>query len=111
MTPLGDLTIRKSDLVFESASEARIALDELTSVETAGLLQAVVENHAASVLESGELYPVSVTLDVSVAAAAGAEVQFSSRIDRKTRTLIFASGVATQNDRHLLKATVVFRIS
>ena len=74
MTPLEDLTIRKSALVFESASEARIAVDDLTSSETAGLLQAVVETHAASVLESGELHPVSVTLDLDAASPVRAHV-------------------------------------
>ena len=111
MSILEDLIIRKSALVFQSTSEASVALDGLSSAEIAGLLEAVVEMHAASLLESGELFPVSVTLDMSGEAASGPEIQFSSRIDRKTRTLIFASGVAVQNDRHLLKATVVFRIS
>ena len=51
------------------------------------------------------------TFDVSADAVTGNEIAFESRIDRKTRTLIFASGIAKQNDRHLLKATVVYRIS
>ena len=111
MTTLEDLIIRKSDLTFQSASEASIPAGERTSTQIAGLLQAVVEHHAASLLDGAELYVVSVTLDMSGDADADGQVQFTGRIDRKTRTLIFASGTASQNDRHLVKATVVFRIS
>ena len=111
MTVLEDLIIRKSALVFDSDSEARVSTEGLSSAELPGLLQAVVEQHAASVLEEGTAHAVSVTLDMSGDAKSGDDVEFRSRIDRKTRTLIFASGVATQSDRHLLKATVVFRIS
>ena len=110
MSILNDLTIPLSALQFASDSCAFATADDWTVIQVGVLLQAVVERHANSLVEEGELHSVSVTFDVSADAATGTEVAFESRIDRKTRTLIFASGIAKQNDRHLLKATVVFRL-
>ncbi|MEL6414758.1 MAG: hypothetical protein AAFQ15_07450 [Pseudomonadota bacterium] len=111
MSNLNDLTIPLSALDFTTDSTASATADDWTVIQVGVLLQAVVERHAKSLVEEGELHSVSVTFDVSADAATGSEVTFESRIDRKTRTLVFASGIAKQNDRHLLKATVVFRIS
>lgn len=111
MSNLNDLTIPLSALDFASDSTASATADHWTVIQVGVLLQAVVEHHASSLVEDGDLHSVSVTFDVSADAATGTQVEFESRIDRKTRTLIFASGIAKQNDRHLLKATVVFRIS
>lgn len=111
MSTMNDLTIPLSALDFSSDSMASAMADNWTGIQTGVLLQAVVENHARSVLTEGDVHSVSVTFDVSADAANGAQVEFESRIDRKTRTLVFASGIAKQNDRHLLKATVVFRIA
>ena len=111
MSNLNDLTIPLSTLEFASDSTATATAHEWTVIQVGVLLQAVVEHHAKSLVEEGDLHSVSVTFDVSADAATGTNVAFESRIDRKTRTLIFASGIAKQNDRHLLKATVVYRIS
>lgn len=111
MSNLNDLTIPLSALDFASDSAASATADDWTTIQVGVLLQAVVEHHARSVLDQGDIHSVSVTFDVSADASTGTQVEFESRIDRKTRTLIFASGIAKQNDRHLLKATVVFRIS
>ena len=111
MSNLNDLTIPLSALQFSSDSTASATADDWTVIQVGVLLQAVVERHSNSLVENGELHSVSVTFDVSADALTGTEVAFESRIDRKTRTLIFASGIAKQNDRHLLKATVVYRIS
>ncbi|MEL6666444.1 MAG: hypothetical protein AAFQ24_09920 [Pseudomonadota bacterium] len=111
MSNLNDLTIPLSTLEFASDSTATATAHEWTVIQVGVLLQAVVEHHAKSLEEEGDLHSVSVTFDVSADAATGTDVAFESRIDRKTRTLIFASGIAKQNDRHLLKATVVYRIS
>ena len=111
MSNLNDLTIPLSTLEFASDSTATATAHEWTVIQVGVLLQAVVEYHAKSLVEEGELHSVSVTFDVSADAATGTNVAFESQIDRKTRTLIFASGIAKQNDRHLLKATVVYRIS
>ena len=81
------------------------------TTQIGGLLQTVIEQHATDQLKNQTLHIVSVTYDASADAVSGDQVSFQSRIDRRTRTLIFASGLASQGDRHLLKATVVFRLT
>jgi len=110
MTDLIDLTIPLSQLTFEGDDKARTMAANGDTIQIGGLLQSVIQTHAARELDEGEPLAVSVTFDVSEPVQAGQEVSFESRIDRRTRTLIFASGTATQGGRHLLKATVVFRI-
>ena len=105
-----DLIIPLSALSFQSGEAATAVAAEWDTTQIGVLLQTVIERHAAAQLNDQSVHFVSVTYDVSAKAASGEEVQFSSRIDRKTRTLIFASGLAYQGARHLLKATVVFRI-
>ena len=111
MTTQTDLIIPLSALQFEGADKAHAVADDWDTTQIGVLLQQVVTQNAASLLDSGALHTVSVTFDVSAEAATGSDVKFESRIDRKTRTLIFASGLATQNDRVLLKATIVYRIA
>ena len=111
MSSMNDLTIPLSALSFETESTASAAAGAWSTIQVGVLLQAVIEHHCRSELEKGDLHSVSVTYDVSAEAVSGEDIAFESRIDRKTRTLIFASGIAKQNDRHLLKATVVFRIN
>ncbi|MEL6724701.1 MAG: hypothetical protein AAFP24_06775 [Pseudomonadota bacterium] len=105
-----DLTIPLSALKFESETQASAMAEAWNVFQVGVMLQMVIETTARGLLEEGSLETVSATFDMSASAMAGSEIQFESRIDRKTRTLIFASGIAKQNDRHLLKATVVFRI-
>jgi len=110
MASLEDFVVPRSALTFQTMSEASADIDQLSPAQLAGLLEAVIDHHARSLLEEGALSIVSITMDMSGESEIAGALQFASRIDRKTRTLIFASGVAKQNDRHLLKATVVFRI-
>lgn len=110
MTDLTDLTIPLTALEFQGDDTAIATADHWDTTQVGVLLQQVATRHAASVLDSGELATVSVSFDVSAEAATGSEVQFQSRIDRKTRTLVFASGLARQSNKVLLKTTVVFRI-
>ena len=111
MTKLPDLVIPLSALEFQDETKARATAENWDTTQIGVLLQQVVSEHAKGLLEEGTLHTVSVTFDVSAEAATGSLVQFESRIDRKTRTLIFASGLATQGDNVLLKATIVFRIA
>ena len=111
MTNLTDLTVPLSQLTFDGNDKASTLAASGDTIQIGGLLQAVIQRHAAAELEDGEPLTVSVTFDVSATAAPGEEVVFQSRIDRRTRTLIFASGIAAQAGNHLLKATVVFRIA
>ncbi len=111
MTTPTDLTIPLSALKFTSAESAEAVADNWDTIQIGVLLQHVVTEMATGTLAAGTLHTVSVTFDVSSEAATGREVSFKGRIDRKTRTLIFASGLATQGDQVLLKATIIYRIA
>ena len=110
MSNTPDLTIPLSALSLEADGTATAVAAQWSTTQIGVLLQTVIEHHASTAVPKQTLHFVSVTYDVSADAATGDEIQFSTRIDRRTRTLIFASGTANQNDRHLLKATVVFRL-
>jgi hypothetical protein len=110
MTQHTDLTVPISQLQFDGSNTARATATNWDVIQAGALLQHVIRTHASGELDGGKPLAVSVTFDVSDPAIDGEEVTFESRIDRRTRTLVFASGIATQGARHLLKATVVFRI-
>ena len=110
MSTRTDLNVPLSALEYHSDGAAIAEAENWNTTQIGVLLQTVIEQHAADQLKKQTLHFVSVTYDVSADAAHGDEIQFQSRIDRRTRTLIFASGTASQGDRHLLKATVVFRL-
>ena len=111
MTQLPDLTIPLSALDFQDDARAHATAENWDTPQIGVLLQQVIAQHATGLLDEGALHTVSVTFDVSAEAATGSLVQFESRIDRKTRSLIFSSGLATQGGSVLLKATIVFRIA
>lgn len=110
MTSLTDLTLPYSALSFDGDDRAIAIADAWSATQIAGLLQAVIERHALQAANSQPIHVVSMTFDVSSDDPLNDQLQFNSRIDRKTRTLVFASGLARQGDRHLLKATIVYRI-
>lgn len=110
MTHHTDLNLPISQLQFDGGNTARATAANWDVIQTGALLQHVIRTHTSRELDGGKPLAVSVTFDVSDPAIDGDEVTFESRIDRRTRTLVFASGIATQGARHLLKATVVFRI-
>ena len=105
-----DLNIPLSALQFSEDGAAMAVAESWNTTQVGVLLQTVIERHAAEQLNGQSLLFVSVSYDVSADVAAGETVRFQSRIDRRTRTLIFASGLASQGEDHLLKATVVFRL-
>ncbi|MEM7328270.1 MAG: hypothetical protein AAF437_05980 [Pseudomonadota bacterium] len=106
-----DLTIPLSALTFLEDGVATVIPESWNTTQIGVLLQTVIEQHADAQLKNQTLHFVSVTYDVSAEVESGTDVRFESRIDRRTRTLIFASGLARQGDRNLLKATVVFRLT
>ncbi len=111
MPVLTDLTIPISMLKFDADGGAAAPSAGLDLTQLGVLLQTVVEHHAQSLVEGAALHPVSLTFDVSEAPSGPDDVAMTSRIDRKTRTLIFASGLAQQAGRPRLKATIVYRIA
>lgn len=111
MSELNDLVVPLSALEFGPNGTARASSPTWNAAQVGGLLESVVEHFSAEQVAEGRLHIVSVTYDVSADAIANEPVTFQARIDRKTRTLIFASGSAEQSDRHILKASVVYRIA
>ncbi|MEO1662512.1 MAG: hypothetical protein AAFR51_16095 [Pseudomonadota bacterium] len=111
MPALTDLSIPISTLSFDAADAAKAPGAGLDITQLGVLLQTVVEQHAEGLVEGASLHAVSLTFDVSEAPSGSDVVAFNSRIDRKTRTLIFASGLASQAGRPRLKATIVYRIA
>ena len=112
MTELTDLIIPYSALqLAEDGHSWLLSETGIDTVQTSALLQKVIEREAEKTLESGDLYTVSATFDVSASASGHAVITFESRIDRKTRTLVFASGLALQDKKPLVRATMVYRIA
>jgi len=73
-------------------------------------LQQVVRAYAMSEIEGSVLSPVSVSFDITGDVQPAVATTFKAQIDRKTRTLIFASGIAAQGASPIAKATLVYRI-
>ena len=95
MSILDDLTIPLSRLwTFETADSMASCNRRGIGTRDPGWCAAPIRRRASckrSVLNQGDdVHSVSVTFDVSSdAATAGEKIDFESRIDRKTRTLIF----------------------
>lgn len=53
---------------------------------------------------------VSVTLDLSAIATEPGALTYTPRVDRKTRTILFTSGMAAGSGETVMTATVVYRI-
>lgn len=105
-----DLIIPLSKLEIAADGTGQLPALDLSLSALALVLQSVAEQVIGRDIDGAGLNTVSVTIDVTGEPSADAETSFEPRIDRKTRTLIFASGLAKQNGRPLLKATMVFRI-
>ena len=107
-----DLNIPFSQLVSTASGGAEIALEEaLDQTQIGGLLQNVVESHVTADLSTGQsVQPVSVSFDIAGALSGQAKLEFEPVIDRRTRTLVFANGIAKQAGRPILQATMVYRI-
>lgn len=54
---------------------------------------------------------VSVTFDVAAATADASTLSYQSRIDRKTRTILFTGGAAEGPQGIVMTATAVYRIT
>ena len=110
MTHLSDLTIPYSALKFEGDEKASATGVPAQHEVLSALLMQVVRRHAESLADGEPVAPVSVSVDVTGQVSGAAPLDFESQVDRKTRTIIFIGGTATQEGRPLLKATAVYRI-
>lgn len=99
-------------LQWSGADAARLEPgDEALSPDAAmALLVQVVRSAAGAAADGAEVHPVSVTLDITGSLDAAAALDFSASIDRRTRTIVFLNGSATQGETTVVTATAVFRI-
>lgn len=63
-----------------------------------------------SALAGVRVEPVSITLDVTGRVAEGEAAAFETRIDRQTRTMVFANAQLRSAGANVMMATGVFRI-
>ena len=80
-------------------ADERLALD----------LMAAIRAHVEQTCAPNHVELVSTTIDATGHAVDGA-VSFSPRIDRRTRTVVFAAGTASTTGHVVMSATVVYRI-
>ncbi|MEE9379906.1 MAG: hypothetical protein V3V03_00735 [Hyphomonadaceae bacterium] len=112
MTKLDDEIIPYSGLDFQADGSAVITRSD-KSIEpevASGLLMRVVRRAAEAAADGSEVKPVTVNVNVTGPVNSGADVCFSAEIDRRTRTLVFASGAATVGGKIALAVTAVYRI-
>lgn len=106
-----DLTIPYSALEFDSERIATLRTASNDHEVLSALLMETVRHHGEALTEGAGIVPVSVTIDVTGSVSGETPIRFQSDIDRKTRTLLFIGGEASQDGAPLLKATAVYRIS
>ncbi len=94
----------------EGAASAMVSRSGWQAEVLAALISRVIRAHAEGEAAPGRIEPVSVSIDVTGEAKPGERVFFQPRIDRRTRTIIFASGVAMAEGRPALAARAVYRI-
>ena len=100
-------------LQWSGADAARLELgSEALSPDSAmALLMQVVRSAASAAADGAQVHPVSVTLDMTGPLDAGTVLELSAAIDRRTRTIVFLNGNATQGETTVVTATAVFRIA
>lgn len=77
----------------------------------AAAMRAILDDEAKALQSDQSVALVSMTFDQLNGAEPDQSVRFETRLDRKTRTLIFFSGTALSGDLGVLKATAIYRIS
>ena len=81
-------------------ADEKLALDLMTAIRAA----------AEQLCAPDTLDLVSVTLDVSARVDAPGTPAFDTRIDRRTRTILFAGGSASLGGKVVMTATAVYSI-
>ena len=85
---------------------ATLQADEKLALDLMSAIRAAAEKLVAP--EAVDL--VSVTLDVSARVDAPGTPEFDTRIDRRTRTILFAGGSASIGGKIVMSATAVYSI-
>jgi len=86
-------------------TETGLRADEALALD----LMAAIRADAEARCSPDRVELVSVTLDVTGADVHG-QPEFTARIDRKTRTVLFTGGAARCGDDIVMNATAVYRI-
>ncbi|MEO0549149.1 MAG: acyl-CoA thioesterase domain-containing protein [Pseudomonadota bacterium] len=105
-----DLTIEYSKLSIAADGTASAAVADGDRISASALLLRVIETEAEKLAAPQAVDLVTVSTDVTGPLKAG-EVAFETRLDRRTRTLIFIGGEATQNGGPVLRMTTIYRIA
>jgi hypothetical protein len=105
------LTIDPAALDWTDASTAPLPALPEAGPELLGALLAHVVRKAAGAVTGSPLTPVSVTQDTTASATPGQPVIFTTGMDRRTRTLVFANGRAEQGGQVVMTLTGVFAIT
>lgn len=87
-------------------TDTGLRADEALALDLMAAIRADAETRCAP--DKVEL--VSVTIDVTGADVTGTP-EFTARVDRKTRTVLFTGGSATCGDQIVMTATAVYRIA
>jgi phosphoenolpyruvate synthase/pyruvate phosphate dikinase len=88
------------------AATATLQADEKLALD----LMAAIRMAAEELCAPSHVDLVSVTVDVSARIEDASKASFDSRIDRRTRTILFAGGSATVDGTIVMTATAVYSI-
>lgn len=110
MTVFNDLNIELSSLCLTGTDAARIDVNTLDLPSIGVALQRIFEHYMQGKLDYAALNLVSITHDITGSPILGEPITFQTQIERQTRTLVFASGIAQQGEQPVLKATMIYRL-
>ncbi|MEM7767880.1 MAG: hypothetical protein AAF253_10380 [Pseudomonadota bacterium] len=98
-------------LEWTSDTEAAVnPADSIGEEELGLLLLRAVRAFASQAAGGASVHPVSITLDTTARLDAEAPITFTTALDRRTRTLVFANGTAHAGNAGVMTATAVYRI-
>lgn len=104
-----DLTIEYSKLALAAHGTGKAPVQQGDSVSTAAFLLRTIEHQVEALAAPAAAELVTVSTDIT-GTIASAEAAFTTRLDRRTRTLIFIGGEATQAGKSVLRMTTIYRI-
>ncbi|MCI4644359.1 MAG: hypothetical protein MRY64_06205 [Hyphomonadaceae bacterium] len=111
MSDIPDSVLPFSRIDWTEEAEPRLAETEGLGVEAFGAVLAHIVRCAATRDAERAVEPVSLTQDMTAPIEPETPLVFATAIDRRTRTLVFASGRAAQGERVVMTLTGVFRIA
>lgn len=111
MSDFADLTVPLSQLRFNDFGGYTLAAHAGQShLQIGVLLQTAIARFVRNHVDTGTIDLVSASLDITGPCVPDSDTVFAPEIARKTRTLVFAQGLASQSGGPVMRATVVYRI-